>query len=159
MSSLLDRLAARLGAGMHGDRRVLDGLMAAAALVAIADGDASLEESQRIGTLLRDHPAFASFDSAAGTARYLDFVARLHHGEDGMRAATEAVREVATDHEVAALTVALCHAVSRADGVVLTSETQEIDRLCLLLGIEGARVLPLLLADDPGHDDRRTEEA
>lgn len=154
MSSLLDRLAARLGAGLglNGDRTVLRGLMAAAALVAIADGDASLEESQRVGALLRDHPAFAGFNSADGTALYLDFVARLQHDEDGQRIATEAVRHAAADGDTAALLVALCHTVSEADGVVLESETQEIDRLCGILRIDGAAVRPLLDVAGSRHE-------
>lgn len=146
MSSLLDRLAARLGAGLglHGDRVILKALMAASALVAIADGDASLEESRRVGALLRDHPAFDGFDSGAGTALYLDFVAQLQHGPSGTRAATEAVRRVAANRETAALIVALCHTVSEADGVVLASEIEEINRLCGILGIDGREIRPLL---------------
>ena len=142
MTTMMSRLVGRYGALVerHRNRDFLDAAMAAAALVAIADGDASLEEGGRVGELLRTLAPLAVFDPARGLDIYLGHVADIRRGEDGRQRARDSVAAATRDRETAALIVLVCRAVSEADGVVLDAEVAAIDHIADLLGVDAGDV-------------------
>ncbi len=142
MASMMSRLVSSYGALVerHKNRDFLDAAMAAAALVAIADGDASLEEGGRVGELLRTLAPLAVFDPVKGLDIYLGHVADIRRGEDGLANAKESVSAAAKDPDTAALIVLICEAVSEADGVVLEAEIAAINHISDLLGVNAAEV-------------------
>jgi len=142
MNTMISRLASRYGALIerHRNRDFLDAAMAAAALVAIADGDASLEEGQRVGDLLRTLAPLAVFDPARGLDIYMRHVAEIRQSDAGRERAQATVAAAAKDGETAALVVLICLAVSEADGVVVDEEVAAIDRISDLLGVDASQV-------------------
>ena len=114
--------------------------MAAAALVAISDGDASLQESERVGELLRSMGELRPFEPDEGIELYLAHVAAIRRGEAGRAAALAAVREIAQEEDLAAVIVVVCRAISAADGIILPEEVEETNRICDLLGVAPAGV-------------------
>lgn len=142
MATMISRLTSRYGSLIerHRNRDFLDAAMAASALVAIADGDASLEEGQRVGELLRTLAPLAVFDPARGLDIYMRHVADIRQGDAGRARAQASVAAAAKDGETAALVVLICLAVSEADGIVVDEEVAAIERISDLLGVDANHV-------------------
>ena len=110
--------------------------MAAAALVALADGDASLDEGAEVGRLLRVLGALRDHDPGVGVERYLYYVDLIRQGGDGPGRARAAVLAAAGDSETATLIVGVCQAISEADGIVRPSEVAEINVIAGMLKVK-----------------------
>ncbi len=115
--------------------------MAAAALVAIADGDASLEEGAEVGRLMRVLNLLRDHEPDTGVERYLHYVSLLRKGGLAVADVRSAVKAAAEDREAGALLIVICHAISEADGVVRESEVVEIQALSELIGVDAQKAL------------------
>lgn len=147
MTTILERFTdhTRRIFARHRGRQFLEGAMAASALVALADGDASLEEGAEVGRLMRVLDILRDQNPGEGVETYLRYIDKLRKNP----AAADEVRgqvkvSAAGDQEAAALLIVICHAVSEADGVVRESETEEIGRLAQLLAIKSKDAVAMI---------------
>lgn len=119
--------------------------MAAAALIAIADGDASVSEGAEVGRLMRVMDALKEHDPDKGIEFYIRYVDLARKSPEGAAEVRNvAQKAVAEDSEAAALLIVICHAVSEADGFVRQSELDEIDRLASLMNVDPDEALELI---------------
>lgn len=147
VSSLVDRFSdhTRRIFARHRGRAFLEGAMAAAALVALADGDASLEEGAEVGRLMRVLDNLRDHNPDQGVESYLKYIDILRNRPaeaDKVRA--KVVSAAGNDSEAASLLVVICHAVSEADGIVRDSEIAEIRKLSQMLGVDAATAVELI---------------
>ncbi|MEX0695034.1 MAG: TerB family tellurite resistance protein [Rhodospirillales bacterium] len=139
MSGLLDRFSdhTRRIFTRHRGRAFLEAAMAAAALIALADGDASLEEGAEVGRLMRVLDNLREQNPDQGVESYLRYIDRLRKNPAEQQSIREVVLVAAGhDREAAALLVVICHAVSEADGIVRDSEVAEIRKISEMLGVD-----------------------
>ncbi len=156
MSGVIEKFsdrARRMFARRHG-RDFRDGVMAAAALIALADGDASIEEGAEVSRLLRVLDALQDQNPAVGVERYLHFVHTIRREADGAEIARKTVYDAADDEETAALIIGVCHAISEADGVVRPSETAEIEKLARLLDVKTNQAEALMFSENGAETDK-----
>ena len=119
--------------------------MAASALVALADGDASLEEGAEVGRLMRVLDILRDHHPEEGVESYLRYIDTLRKDPAAIAHIRARVKSAAGgDAEAAALLVVICHAVSEADGVVRDSEIAEIDRISSMLGVDAEAAVELI---------------
>lgn len=122
--------------------------MAAAALIAIADGDASLEEGAEVGRLMRVLEVLRDHDPSLGVESYLHHVDALRKDPAGAaKIRAKVVSAAAGDMEAAALLIVICHAISESDGVVRTSEIDEIRTLASLVGVDPRAALDMIVPE------------
>ena len=147
MSDLLERFSdhSRKVFARHRSRDFLDGAMAAAALVALSDGDASLEEGAEVGRLMRVLSLLRDHAPDQGVDKYLHFVSMLRKQPDNAGQLRDIVMRAAKDEEAAALLIVICHAISEADGIVRESEVREIEALGALLQIDPSRAVDMIV--------------
>lgn len=129
----------------HRGQAFLEGAMAAAALVALSDGDASLEEGAEVGRLMRVLSLLRDHAPEQGVDRYLQFVSMLRKQPGSAAQLRDIVVRAAKDEEAAALLIVICKAISEADGVVRTAEVEEIDILSKVLGIDPGRAIDMIV--------------
>jgi len=144
---LLDRFSdhTRRIFARHRGRAFLEGAMAASALVALADGDASLEEGAEVGRLMRVLDILRDHSPETGVESYLRHIDSLRKDPSSAERLRIEVRTAAgTDREAAALLVVICHAVSEADGIVRASELAEIERISEMLDIDANSAVNLI---------------
>lgn len=147
MNNILERFSdhTRRIFNRHRGRVFLEGAMAASALVALADGDASLEEGAEVGRLMRVLDILRDHNPEQGVESYLLYVDMLRKNPASSETIRGRVKAAAgTDREAAALLVVICHAVSEADGIVRDSELEEINRLSEMLDIDAVTALDLI---------------
>ncbi len=119
--------------------------MAAAALIAIADGDASVSEGAEVGRLMRVMDALKEHDPDRGLESYIRYVDLARKSPEGVAQVRDVVQKaVAEDSEAAALLIVICHAVSEADGFVRQSELDEINRLAALIDVDPEDALEMI---------------
>lgn len=119
--------------------------MAAAALIAIADGDASVSEGAEVGRLMRVMDALKEHEPDRGLESYIRYVDLARKSPEGVAQVRDVVQKaVAEDGEAAALLIVICHAVSEADGFVRQSELDEINRLAALVDIDPDEALDMI---------------
>lgn len=150
MSRLLERFSdqTRRIFARHRGRAFLDGAMAAAALVALADGDASLEEGAEVGRLMRVLQMLRDHDPTNGVESYLRHVDALRKDPTGVaKVRAKVVAAAAGDAEAAALLIVICHAISESDGIVRASEIAEIRTLAHLVGVDPRAALALIVPE------------
>jgi tellurite resistance protein len=148
VSGLLDRFSdhTRRIFARHRGRSFLEGAMAAAALIALADGDASLEEGAEVGRLMRVLDTLRDHNPDQGVESYLRYIDRLRKNPADQEAIREVVLAAAgNDKEAAALLVVICHAVSEADGIVRDSEVEEIRKISELLDVDSIDAAELIV--------------
>ena len=144
MSGLLGRFSdhTRKVFARHRSKSFLEGAMAAAALVALADGDASLEEGAEVGRLMRVLSMLKDHDPHQGVESYLRYVDVLRKHPNANGTVRKVVVDAAgRDPEAASLLIFLCHAISKADGIVRESEVAEISALANMVGVDPRSVM------------------
>ncbi len=154
MPGLLERFSdqTRRVFARHRGKTFMEGAMAAAALVAIADGDASVSEGAEVGRLMRVLDILKDQDPEKGIESYVRYVAEVRKNPKGAGEARKAVQlAAAEDSEAAALLLVICHAISEADGYVRQSEVDEIERLAKMIDMESEAALDMIapLAPQP----------
>lgn len=116
---------------------LLKASMAAAALVAKADGVACSKESRRAKDVIRFLKLLQLFDSRHGLEIFAQHVRQLEKSpERGRAEVMKAIRAVAGNPEEAALMVQICRSISEADGKVTEDELEALDHICLILDID-----------------------
>lgn len=111
--------------------------MAAAAVIAIADLRACRKESAAVKALVKTMEELKLYDTAHGLEIYEGYLGGMEkNAERGQAAALADISVVKDDPEWAALLVAICATMSEADGVVVDSEIETIQRICDMLDIE-----------------------
>jgi len=147
VSSILERFSdhTRRIFSRHRGRAFLEGAMAASALVALADGDASLEEGAEVGRLMRVLDVLRDHHPEQGVESYLRYIDTLRKNPAEAEDIRQKVKAAAgSDLEAAALLVVVCHAISEADGIVRASEVDEIERLSKMLGVTAESAIDLI---------------
>jgi len=120
--------------------------MAAAALVAVADGRADVQETAGLKQLIGTLDKLNIYSKGHGTELYDNYVRDLmENPEKGRAAALEAVEAVKGDPEWASLLIVITASVSEADGTLDESEQEAINQLCVLLEINADEIEPIKL--------------
>lgn len=126
----------RRGISRFRNRQFLDAAMAAAALVAMADGEVSFSELSALDDLLETVKDLQIYDPHVAVDIYRDFADALSEDHDaGRRDVLRTVARVAENPEAAALVIRVAVAISRADGEFTPVEEKTIGELCGVLGV------------------------
>jgi len=119
------------------NRPFLDGVMAACALIATADGEVSFAERVRVDQVLQTLEKLQVFDPHEGVDlfnEYTDLI--LEHPATGHETAFLAVEKIGRDPEAGPLMLRICLAVSESNGERHLADQIEIVTLCSRLGID-----------------------
>ncbi len=138
MPNLIGRLKETLHhhSERHKNRPFLEATMAAAALVAAADGSVSFSERVSVDQLLEHLDQLKVFDPHEAVNLFNVYVDGLRDSpEDGKAKALAAVAAIAEDREAAALMVRISAAISRADGIFTEVEREQITEICKALDL------------------------
>jgi tellurite resistance protein len=120
---------------------VFNACMAAAALLAMADGKRDLREDATLSMLLKTLEELKLYKKGDGTALYAEFVDAIEvDGDSGREKARAVIGEIKGDAEQAALVAAICATIIHADGVVHETEAAELEEVCTLLGLDAETV-------------------
>ena len=115
----------------------LEGVMAACALVASADGEITFGERVRVDQILETLDALKVFDPHQGVNIFNNFTDKiLVHPREGHEKAFQAMKRVAIVAENGALMLRICCAVSEGNGEKSLVDQIEIVTLCSRLGID-----------------------
>ena len=144
------RHQAPLDAWTPGEAAQFDALVAACALVAVADGWVTTEERRRTRERLRGLEAMSLFGIEDGLAAFDALIDRVERDEvAGIAEAEAAVSRLRNLPAVAPLLVAAACSVAAADGGHDAEERQVILRLCQLLDLDPARFDLMALKASP----------
>lgn len=126
------------------DRDLLEGAMAAGALVALADQKLSVEESLMLQTVVTNAELLQIFDPELALTLYTRHVDALRRDyAAGKRAALAAIERCADDIDAAELMVHVGIAIAKADKVFAAAELATIEEICARVGIRGLDTLGL----------------
>lgn len=126
------------------DETLLEGAMAAGALVALADQKLSVEESLTLQDLLATAELLQIYDTELALGLYTRHVDRLRNDyATGKAAALDAVERCGEDIDAAELIVQVGIAIAKADRVFAEAELRMIEEICQRVGIEGLDTLGL----------------
>jgi tellurite resistance protein TerB len=135
LGSLITKYSTRLE--RQKNRPFLEGVMAACALVASADGEISFGERVRVDQILQTLEKLQVFDPHEGVDLFNEFTDLiLEHPATGHETAFLAMEKVAREPETGALMVRICVAVSEASGGDRIADQIEIVTLCSRLGLD-----------------------
>lgn len=133
---------------------LLKAAMAAAALVAKADGVACSRESRRAKDVVRFLRKLQLFDPRHGLEIFTGHVKRIEKSpERGHAEVMRAIRPVVGDDHDAAMLVMICKSISEADGRVTADELETIEGICALLGIDPAAVSAVKIVGPKPYED------
>jgi len=141
MPGLLHALSQRLRNRLerHHNLPFLKAMMAACAVVAIADGSIAFSQRIRIDQILETLETLKAFDPHEGVELFNHYAeAILADPKAGHTEAIKDIRPMAKDPDIARLLVRACRAVSEASGEISLVEKIELITLCSLLGVEPA---------------------
>ncbi len=127
------------------DKALLEGAMATAALVALADSKLVLEESFAVHAVLENAQALEIFDPELATSMFTRHIDALR--ADFETAKAEALRLIALcdeDMDAIALILQVGVAVAKADAELTGSEQDVLDEICATLGVTGLDTTGLL---------------
>jgi len=120
--------------------------MAAAAMVAVADGRADVQETAGLKQLIGTLDKLNIYSKVHGTELYEKYIGDLMDKPDeGRASALEAIEAVKAEPEWASLLIVITASVSEADGALDESEQETIDQLCALLEIDPDSIEPIAL--------------
>ena len=115
----------------------LEGVMAACALVASANGEISFGERVRVDQILQTLDALKVFDPHQGVNIFNNFTDEiLAHPREGHEKGFQAMKKIANDVDNGALMLRICCAASEANGEKCLADQIEIVSLCSRLGID-----------------------
>jgi tellurite resistance protein TerB len=126
----------RRGLARFRNRAFLDAVMAAAALVATADGEVTFSELSKLDDVLENVQDLQIYDPHVAVDLYRDYADAIMEDRDrGRRDAFERVSRISGNDEEASLLVRVALAISRADGEFTSTERQTVSELCGVLGL------------------------
>jgi tellurite resistance protein TerB len=130
------RASLRLGLSRFRNRQFLEATMAAAALVATADGEVTFSEMSALDDLLETVRDLNIYDPHVAVDLYRDFADAIgKNGEAAKRDALGTVAKIAGDHDACDLLIRVAVAISKADGDLSPPEARAISDLCGVLGV------------------------
>lgn len=130
------RATLRLGLSRFRNRQFLEATMAAAALVATADGEVTFSEMSALDDLLENVRDLNIYDPHVAVDVYRDYADAIRsEGESARRDALNAVSRIAGDHDACDLLIRVAVAISKADGELSAPEARAISDLCGALGV------------------------
>jgi len=119
------------------NRPFLEGVMAACAMVATADGEVSFAKRVRVDQILQSLQQLQVFDPHEGIDLFNDFTDLiLEHPATGHETAFLAMDRVARDAENGALMLRICVAICEADSQSRLADQIEVVSLCSRLGLD-----------------------
>jgi len=119
------------------NRPFLEGVMAACAMVATADGEVSFAKRVRVDQILQSLQQLQVFDPHEGIDLFNDFTDLiLEHPATGHETAFLAMDRVARDAENGALMLRICVAICEADSESRLADQIEVVSLCSRLGLD-----------------------
>jgi stress response protein SCP2/tellurite resistance protein len=121
---------------------VLEAVVAACALVAMADGYLDASERQKMIEFVHQSEELRVFDTTKVIQKFNMFVSRIEN--DRMMGRTEAFRalgKIRTKPEIARLVARYCIAIGYADGNFDNNEKQMVSDICRELGLNPAEFL------------------
>ncbi len=139
MASILKSLVDNYHAHMQRQRTrpFLEGVMAACALVATADGEVSFAQRVRVDQILETLDALKVYDPHEGIDIFNTYTdAILANPKAGHETAYQAMANVAQNADDGKLMVRICCAVSEANGEKSLVDQIEITSLCSRLGLD-----------------------
>ena len=111
----------------------------AAAVIAISDLNACRRESAAVKALVRTLSELRLYDAQHGLDVYENFLEGIEEDAERSKAmALDAIGAVKDDPAWVALLVTICATMSEADGIVLASEVDTIERICAMLEIDSS---------------------
>jgi len=117
----------------------LNAAMAGSALIAMADGEISSEEKQKMVKFIESHEALSIFTTADVIKAFGDFVAQIEFDQDiGHAKAYEALGKMKSNESAARLLMRMIIAVAAADGVFDESEKKVAHRIAKELRLDPA---------------------
>ena len=129
-------LPGRLQLERYRNRGFLKAAMAAAALVAEADGEVTLSERYRIDAILERLERLRLYDPHKAVEILDRFLENLHDDANSARPILLGkVSRMANDQEAAQILVRIAHSVSDADGIVSDAEVDRIDQIRTVLNL------------------------
>ena len=129
-------LPGRLQLERYRNRAFLKAAMAAAALVADADGEVTLSERYRIDAIIERLERLRLYDPHKAVEILDRFLASLHDDADTARPILLGkVSRMADDAEAAQILIRIAHSVSDADGDVSEAEVDRIDQIRSVLNL------------------------
>jgi len=138
LPNLLSRLkdSLQFHSERHRNRPFFEATMAAAALVASADGSVSFSERYSLDQLREHLDRLRVFDPHEAVDLFNSYVEAISEDQDeGREKALAAVAQMAGTPEDAKLTVRISAAISRADGDFNPIERDQIRAICEVLGL------------------------
>lgn len=119
------------------NRPFLEGVMAACAMVATADGEVSFAERVRVDQILQSLQQLKVFDPHEGIDIFNDFTDLiLEHPATGHETAFLAMDRIARNADNGALMLRICIAICQADSGERMADQIEIVSLCSRLGLD-----------------------
>lgn len=126
----------RIGLTRFRNRQFLDAAMAAAALVATADGEVTFSEMSALDELLETVRDLQIYDPHVAVDIYRDYADEIRTSpEEGRSNALDSVRRIAGDGDASELLIRVAVAISKADGALSSPEMHTIGALCTALGL------------------------
>lgn len=135
---MLSELIGELRSGLERMRHkpFLEASMAAAALVAAADGTVSLSERSRLDEILEGLDLLKLYDVHDAVELFNSHIAAIEaDGTLGREAALEQVALVADDETEADLVLRIALAIGSADDILAPEEIDVLNRICTKLGL------------------------
>jgi tellurite resistance protein TerB len=119
------------------NEHLMEGIVAACALVAYADGSVADVEHDRMVSLIRGFEPIAVFGLNDVIATFETMTSRFASDQNsGKAAALEVVARVKGSSKYPTLLVKTCCAIAAADGGFDAEERQVITRICQILGLD-----------------------
>ncbi|MAI80446.1 MAG: hypothetical protein CL917_15985 [Deltaproteobacteria bacterium] len=126
------------------DEILIEGMMAAGALIALADQNLEIEETLTLESLLNGPELLKRHDLESALKLYLFYIERLREDfPSGKQEALEAITLCSQDIEGPALIVRGGIAVAQSDHELSDCEVTMIEEICQAMGIEGLDTLGL----------------
>jgi len=131
------RATLRNGLSRFRNRQFLDATMAAAALVATADGEVTFSEMSALDQVLETVQDLQIYDPHVAVDIYRDYADAIGSDADaGRKDALHAVGRIEGDREASELLIRVAVAISKADGDFSPAEARVIGDICGVLGVK-----------------------
>lgn len=146
LSELIGELRSGLDRMRH--KPFLEASMAAAALVAVADGDVSLSERSRLDDILEGLDLLKLYDVHDAVDLFNGHIAAIEADmELGQEAALEQIALIADDETEADLVLRIALAIGSADEKLDSEEINILNRICTQLGLISDHYLEKYVTD------------
>jgi tellurite resistance protein len=125
----------------HRNRPFLEAMMAAAALLALADSEVKLSERLALDFILDNVKELKMFDVHKAVNLFRDYGQAIEKDfNTGKAKVFQAVAKFAGDEDKGSLLIRACILIAKADGDFSEPEQKVVDELCRLLSLDSSEV-------------------